>query len=215
VFSYKPPKYKHSYAYVYPSWRWNGLQAHTPTSAVSFSDSSNDFILAAFWPTANGTKFSLFPLGSGDERLSDLPITNLWKQSDASLTAVGVIPGGAITLAAPSVSNEFFAEVLNVVGFPPTTDNIEMIGRHFAQQFLVKAYEFMTVLNPENPEQFIQEHQYSGEPAVIFCQTILNDLAAWDPQVLPYIQDLPMRIRAILLEVVDIPTDTVWSKLTR
>ncbi len=217
VFDNKPPEFKHFPAYVYPGWVWNKPHDEAPTKVVSFYY-DGDFLLAAFWPGTTGTKFSLIPLGDGLERLSLMPIIGHWKQKDRSLTSVGHSPSGAMSLTVPPISDKLFSETLDMAGFPPTPSNIQILGLQFGEMFLVKSYEYISSESSQLADHFTQAHDYNGGPVVVDCQTILNDLAAWNPQVVPYIQDLPMRIRAILLEPPaegGAPLATIWDKLAR
>ncbi len=101
IFSYRPPESAYRSAYVFPGWRWHGVQKKPPETVISFIDSDDDFLLAAFWSDHRGTECVLFPLGSGDERLASLPIIDHWHHRDPSLRSLGVIPGGQIALAPP------------------------------------------------------------------------------------------------------------------
>lgn len=214
LLSYRPPRYAHMPPYVFPGWRWNGSQEQSPKTVISFENSNDDFLLAAFWPDHSDTECGLFPLGSGDERLSPLPIIGHWKQRDPSLTSIGVVPGGQITLAPPRVPDQFFDEILRTAGFPSTPHNIEAIGTKTGEMFLVKAHQFISLHDPQSADRFIQSHKYNGGPLREFCQSVLDGLAAWNPDVLPYLQDLPMRCRAIVLEVVDAP-NSMWNEFER
>ncbi len=215
LLNYQPPRSIYRSAYVFPGWRWNGQSEKSPETVISFVDSNNDFLLAAFWPDRSGTECSLFPLGSGDERLSSLPIIGHWKQRNPSLTSIGVFPGGQITLAPPRVPDQFFNEILRTAGFPSTPHNIEIIGIKVGEMFLARAHQFMASRDPRSADRFIQSHRYNSGPLQEFCQSILNDLAAWNPDVLPYIQDTPMRVRAISLETADTPVNSMWNEFER
>lgn len=215
LLSYRPPSYAHIPPYVFPGWRWNGSQQLSPETVISFEDSNNDFLLASFWPDRSGTEFGLFPLGSGDERLSALPIIGHWKQRDSSLTSIGVVPGGQIALAPPRVPDGFFDEILRTAGFPSTPRNIEKIRTKIGEMFLAKAHQFIASDDPGSADRFIQSHRDAGSPLREFCQSILDDLAACNPNLLPYMQDLPMRCRAIVLEALDYPVSSMWDEYER
>ncbi len=215
LLSYRPSIYLHMPPYVFPGWQWNGSQEQSPNTVISFEDSNNDFLLAAFWPDSNGTECGLFPLGSGDERLSALPIIGHWKQRDSSLTSIGVVPRGQITLAPPRVPDQFFDEILRTAGFPSTPRNIEKIRTKIGEMFILKAQQFIASDDPGSADRFVQSHKYAGNPSREFCQSVLDDLAAWNPNLLPYMQDLPMRCRAIVLEAVDYPSGSMWEEYER
>lgn len=214
LLSYRPPESAYRTPYVFPGWRWNGSREQSPETVISFEDSNNDFLLAAFWPDHSGTECGLFPLGSGDERLSSLPIIGHWKQRDPSLTSIGVFPRGLITLAPPRIPDQFVEEILKTAGFPSTPYNVEAIGTMAGRMFLARAHQLIASHDPRSADRFIQSHVFTGGPLREFGQRVLDDLVAWDPDVLPYIQDLPMRVRAISLEAANVP-GTIWSGLKR
>lgn len=80
--------------------------------------------------------------------------------------------------------------------------------------FLARSHQFIASQDPRSALRFIQSHNYTGGSFREFYQRVLDDLAAWNPALLPYIQDTPMRVRAISLEAGNIP-GTMWSELER
>src|SRR5579859_7910412 len=64
----------HRSAYVVPGWQWNGASGSSPDTVVSFNDTDTYPLFAAFWPSQSVTECALFPLGSGDDRLMQMPI---------------------------------------------------------------------------------------------------------------------------------------------
>jgi hypothetical protein len=65
--------------------------------------------------------------------------------------------------------------------------------------FLLKANQFISSQDARLASRFVDDHQLRPDNAERLLQDILDDLAAWNPQVIPYIQELPYRNRAILL----------------
>lgn len=143
-----------------------------------------------------------------------MPIIGRWKQRDPSLTSTGVIPGGQITLTPPHVPEQFFNEILKTAGFPSTPRNLEAIGIKVGEMFCAKAGQFIADNDPRSAQAFVHSHGYNGGSVQAFCQGILDDLAAWDPHLLPYLQDLPMRVRGILLQAVHNP-GSIWERYER
>jgi hypothetical protein len=200
-------------AYADAGWIWNGPEDETPAAVIAFDDSDDEFLLATLRPDGTGTEIGLFPLGSGDERLSPLSITGQWKQVDASLSSIGTIPSRQITLAAPWFAEETFAEIVETAGFAPSQANVAAVGRQFGVMSLIKSSEFINSQDPRNVDRFRNTHKYDGvSSASSFCQAVFDDLAGLYPGTLPYIQDLPVRFRAILLEDID-PAAGFWSEL--
>jgi hypothetical protein len=216
LLSYRPLESAYRTPYVVPGWQWNGSQQQEqpPETIITFGDADKEPLFAAFWPDRGGTECGLFPLGSGDERLSSLPIIGHWKQRDPSLTSIGVVPRGLITLAPPRVPSQFVEEMLKTAGFPSTPRNIEAIGTMVGRMFLAKANQFIASQDPRSTDHFVQSHIYTGDSVEKYCQRVLDDLATWNPGLLPYIQDTPMRVRAISLEAGNVP-GTMWSALER
>jgi hypothetical protein len=216
LLSYRPLESAYRTPYVVPGWRWNGAheQEKPPETVITFGDADKEPLFAAFWPDSSGTECGLFPLGSGDERLSSLPIIGHWKQKDASLTSIGVFPRELITLAPPRIPDQFVEEMLKTAGFPSTPYNIETIGMMAGRMFLSIAHQLITNYDPRSADRFIQSHNYTGGSFREFYQRVLDDLAAWNPALLPYIQDPPMRVRVVSLEASDKP-GTIWSELER
>jgi hypothetical protein len=77
-----------------------------------------------------------------------------------------------------------------------------------ADHLLVKAYQFINSQNPRYAQAFVDEHR--GMPDL---QRILDDLGGWNPGVLPYIQDLPLRLRGLMLEPELKKSSPFWQEL--
>jgi len=201
LLSYRAPKYTHLPSYVTAAYTWNVPTEEPPATVVSFSDGNDDFILAAFWPEGSGSELVLFPLGAGDERLQTMPLIGNWKMRDRSLSSIGTAPHGMLTLRAPRITDELFEGTVAAGGYPVTAANVQSVGLKFGEMFLIKAYEFLSATQgPQAYERFAAAHRYPGGPTAPFCQAILDDLVAAEPGLVPYLQELPMRIRAIMLE---------------
>jgi hypothetical protein len=200
LLSYRSPKYKNLPAYVYPGWSWNAHDEAPPATVVSFKDSNDDFLLAAFWPADGATEFGLFPLGSGDDRLEDMPMADDWEAKDTSLSSIGVVPGGKITLCPPLLAERYLDDLLTTAGLPATPANVHAVGLKVGELFLIKAFQFISSQDQRASDRFGEGHRFRGGPLLPFCQSVLDDLAAYDFSFLPYVQELPMRVRALLLE---------------
>jgi hypothetical protein len=199
----KPSKYRTPY--VAAGWRWAGSPNEEPGSVVSFQDSNQQVLFAAFWPITAGTEIGVFPVGEGDQRLSALPIIGHWKQQDPSLSSIGVIPTDQVLITPPHVRDEYFVEIVEASGYPLTLDNLAAVGGTIARMFLGKAFELIVTKDRRVADQFVQNHSYeiTSFNEYSHSQRVLDDLGRWDPVVLFYIQDLPMRVRALALEVIE------------
>lgn len=207
--SYRTPKYRELPHYDIPGWKWNGGETDRFERAVCCDDSNDDFLFIGFRSTGAGTEIGVFPLGSGDDRLT-IPIIGHWKQRDPSLKSIGLYPAGLVTLKAPPVTDELFESTLVAREYPATPANVDIIAAQFHMMFLVKAGQYIGSKGSQSAvDGFIDAHPWqSGAGST---QRVLDDLVAWNAEVTPYIQGLPMRVRAMLLEAPE--TGTIWAKL--
>jgi hypothetical protein len=99
------------------------------------------------------------------------------------------------------VTEEYYRGTLREAGFPESVENLAAMVRMTGEMFLIKAQGFIATQDKRAAEAFVDTHavpspqNYSAWP-----QDILNDLVSWNPEVSPHIQDLPARVRAILLQ---------------
>jgi hypothetical protein len=202
LLSFRPPKYRYLPSFVHPGWEWRGKDIPTPTTVVSFDDRVDDFVLAAFWPMTQGAVIGLFRLGSSEERLHELSASILsdWKSQDPSLVSAGLFDSGMIALAPPVLPADFLDEILTTYGFSPTPKNLAALANLILQMFVMKASEFIGSKDRRAADIFINDHVPRGVISLALLQATLDDLARWNYQVLPYIQELPMRVRAIVLD---------------
>jgi hypothetical protein len=66
--------------------------------------------------------------------------------------------------------------------------------------FVSNASDLIRTKDPNAADLFIKEHRPLGIVSLAVLQDTFDDLAQWNFQVLPYIQGIPMRIRAMVLE---------------
>lgn len=178
--------------------RWLDRETAAPDKVVCCDDESGDFLAFALWSQPAWTQIGLFPLGSGDERLTH-PIVGHWKMRDKSLTSVGTFRPKLIALTAPVLPANFLTEMLEIAEVTISEHNVGVLRAQVGQMFLIKAYEFISSRDTPAANRFVDGHVIRQDNVERILQDILNDLAAWNPQVTPYIQSLPYRVRAILL----------------
>jgi hypothetical protein len=193
---YWQPKYSAMTEYVYPGWSWNAPDETPPTTVVWFKDQNDDVVLAAFWAAATGTTVGIFPLVPENISL----IADAWQASDATLSPAGGVAAGKITLTAPQITEAYLVDILDRAGLDRRPEYLRAVGLQAAEMFLTKALQFVGAQDKQAVDRFAEAHRYNGEPPEAFCQRILEDLVAQNPDVLPYIQGLPMRMGALLLE---------------
>ena len=193
---YWQPKYAAMSEHVCPGWSWNVPDETPPTTVVWFKDQSDDVVLAAFWPATPGTTVGIFPLLPENISL----IVDAWRTSDASLSPAGVVAAGKMTLTAPPITEAYLVDILDRAGLDRRPEHVRAVGLRVAEMFLIKALQFVGAQDEQAVDPFAKAHRYDGEPPAAYCQRILDDLVARNPDVVPYIQGLPMRMGALLLE---------------
>ena len=184
-----------------------------PSLAVSGNDESDHFLLFTLAPAPYGTEAGIFPLGSGDARLT-LSVVGHWKRNDNSLSSTGTWPPNTVRLAPPPIDDRLIDGTLLAAGYPVTPGNRAKLAQHFSMLFLIKCQEFVSSREgARGAERFVDNHKQSADGASLSgpLRSALQLLAEWEPGVLPYIQDLPLRCRAMLLERVG-SDGGIWSE---
>lgn len=214
--TYRTPKYRAMPAFHRAGYRWLASDVTEPDAVVSFSDNRDEFMLATFWAGDGATEWGLFPLGGGDDRLVELPLIGNWKMRDRTLSSAGTLPAGMIVLAPPVITEGYLDELLHAGGAAATPRNRAELGLQLAQMLLIKAQEFISSKDPAAASRFVDRHRLAGQSPERLMQGILDDLAAAYFGTLPYIQDLPDRFAALLLEPgPDGDPAPIWSRLER
>lgn len=198
---FREPAYKHLPLYFETGYRWRG-QGEPPKRTVSFDDRVGKFVLAALWPNGPGSSISLCCLGIRKERLGELgeSIVGDWKHEDTSLTVVGPGGEGTIALAPPTLPPTFVDEYLAVAGKDPTPQNTAEACRMFGMMLAGNGANFISQTSKAAAEAFLANQRPQGVPSLAYLQSILDNIAEVDFQLLPYIQELPVRARAIAME---------------
>ncbi len=175
---------------------WHG-EKPLPAEAWSCSYGADEIFVFVLWPLASGTEIGLFPLGGSEESLNT-PLIGQWKQADPTLSSAGRFEPRQLTLLPPKLNQQYYQDLLTVAGKANTTDNVTALARQVAEMFLVKAHQFMSNEDPRAASRFVEKHAWTGDSRL--PDRILEDLGNWNYQVVPYIQDLPGRVRGLLLE---------------
>lgn len=212
---YKPRKYPQLPRLVPTGIQWTA-QEGTPSLALSGADQADDFLLFTFAVVPGGTQAGLFPLGSGDARLT-LPVVGHWKMRDNSLSSTGTWPAGTVRLTPPPVTEQLVDSTLTAAGYPVTPANRQRLAAMMFDMFLVKCFEFIRSQSGEGvANRFIDTQRRNADwnsPAAPL-RAALQALAEWNSGVLPYIQDLPYRVHALLLEGAE-AGDGIWKDMDR
>ena len=96
--------------------------------------------------------------------------------------------------AVPVVPVNFVEDILGHAGFAVTEANVVATRDFFIELLLIKAQQFIGSQSPQQAASFAARHRRTTDP-----QLILQELGDWDPDVIPYIEDLPDHLRAFIL----------------
>jgi hypothetical protein len=185
-----------------------------PTLALCGDDENDDFILFTLAATADGTDAGVFPLGSGDDRLSPLSVVGHWKQRDPPLSSVGTWPHATVLLGPPPIDDSLIDSTLSAAGFPATARNRFLLAEQFQIMFRLKCFEYVNGMKGEAASRLFDAAYERRRDSTTMSgpfRSLLQLLAETLPGVQPYIQDLPVRIRAMMLEMDD--PAPLWSEM--
>lgn len=193
-----PTRYQHMPTLYEAAVTWYGGQP-LPNGAWTCTYAGDEVFVFVVWAQTSGTEIGLFPLGGSEESLNT-PLIGQWKQADQSLRSIGRIESGQLTLLTPEVGVDYFEDILRLAGKPVTPGNVATIAEQVNQMFAAKAYEYISGVGRDEraATRFVDNHRWNGD--IGLPQKVLADLGEWNYQVVPYIQDLPWRVRGILLE---------------
>lgn len=193
---------------------WTGSAEDRPDEAWFFSDADKTPTVLTLKNLGGETEAGLFPLGATDQTLGTPPLVGPWKMAESSLSSVGRYPGGSLTLRPPEVDSEYFAELLELGGFPATPQNVATLAATITEQFLIKAGQFVQMkAGPRGAEEFIARNAWNGE--IAHPGQVLYNLCEFDAGIIPYLQDLPERCKGILLESEGgVRRGVIWSRLS-
>lgn len=194
---------------------WLGAPDERPDLVCSGAAQDESFLLFTFRPTPAGSEIGIYPLGYGPERLT-MPVVGNLKMIDSSLSSTGTLPGGSIALTPPVVPQDLVGATLSIVGLPWTHANLATVADELLTMAILKGSQFVKSIDgPDAAMRRIEDWRRRaqfGPTLVEPIEMVLRELAAWDPSVLPYIQDVPLRIQAVLLQGVD-SQDGFWADL--
>lgn len=195
VESYGPRQYPELPRLVAAGWEWSGSPTQKP--AVVFSGTMQDghpgFVTLR--STLEGTEVGIYDL-AGE---MTLPLVGHWKQRDRSLASIGQAEAG-LSITAPPVPDYYVEELVERLGLPRTEENLTKAKAELHQMFVLKAVTFMRNDSESVTNKFVDDHR-DIPLGVEGLRIILRDLSRWKPGVVPYMQDIPQRVRALILEV--------------
>jgi hypothetical protein len=175
---------------------WHG-EGFAPTGAWTCSYGTDDIFVFVMWSLPRGTEVGLFPLGGSEESLAT-PLVGQWRQIDSSLSAMGRYEPRQLTLLAPRVPKQYYERILQAADRQVTAQNVALLAQQVAVMFAIKGQQFIATKDPAAASRFIDRHAWEGD--ISLPEQMLRDIGELNRGLLPYIQDLPGRVRGILLE---------------
>lgn len=176
----------------------------TPEHFVHLRDQAGEYFFLSIWPDRS---MALFALAQND--LDQTTLFGHWKMRDPSLTSIGRADPGMVGLGASQVAANYVEEILAKVGYPVTAANTAALAAYLGEMFLLKAAQFIEEGLTQPADRFVASHR--PITSVVDIQQICTDLAAIPGMRLPYIQDEPYRVRALVLKS---GLDSwIWAKL--
>ena len=231
LLGFRVPEYTHLPPFTEASWAWDGEREHAPETVIICTDRAGDHVLVAFWPESGGCRIGVVPLSGDQQPGGDQPgdlqpgelqpgeperaMVAAWRQHDISLSGpVGVLAAGMIRLVPPVLPAGWVAEIVSAAGYRPTRRNTQIAARAAGSLFLGRAELLIGHREPRAARRFARRHSRRQPMNDKALQEIIDDLARSDPGVLPHLQWLPVRARAMMLEHVRDP-GTFWGDLDR
>lgn len=216
--SFRVPEYTHLPTFTKASWAWAGEPALAPAIVVICADLPGDHLLVALWPDGSGSRIGLVPLGGENQQAGDMESAMLaaWRQRDSSLARVaGDLGDGLLRLVPPLLPAGYAEEIVAAAGYRPTRRNTQIITRTARGLLTGRTQElFIDQREPRAARRFVRRHSPRQPANDADLQQIIDDLARSDPGSLPYLQWLPVRTRALLLELSQDPS-SFWGDLDR
>jgi hypothetical protein len=217
LLSFRVPEFAHLPTFTSTGWIWKAepAEAPAPETVIICSDQTGDDVLVALWPGPSGSRIGLFPVRGGDEQAARLHRSMLaaWRLCDTSLSVPpGGVAAGMIGLAPPALAGGYADEVLSAAGCRVTQRNTQNVMRAAGSLFLARAQQLIAHRKLRAARRFVRRHALSQPVSAVALQQIIDDLARWDSAMLPRVQWIPARARAIMLERCQ-DRDTFWADL--
>ena len=138
-----------------------------------------------------------------------------WRQRDSSLSrTAGDLGAGLLRLVPPVLPAGYAQEIVAAAGYRPTRRNTQIVMRTAGSLFLGRAQLIIEQREPRAARRFVRRHPLGLPVNEAALQEILDELARSDPGLLPYLQWLPVRTRALMLEFSQDP-NSFWGDLER
>jgi hypothetical protein len=211
---YRPRRYPDLPQLVPTGVRWLAAEA-SPVISLSGNDQADQWLLFTLAPVPGGTEIGVFGL----EDIGQVSVIGHWKMRDPSLTSTGTWPARTAALLPPPVSDDIAAQTLRANNYPCTERNVQQMAGILLDQFLAKAITFVSAAQGDAAgRRFVAAQRERADYSSLTgpLRSVLQGLAEWNSQVLPYIQNLPQLAPAVLLQVGrETGNVGVWETLDR
>lgn len=212
----RPRSYATLPHFVQAGSRWLGDQSVHPNAVACGIEVPGDGspIFISFRTTTSGCEVGLFPLGAGDDRLN-LPLVGLIKQRVPSLSSLGLFPSGTLAITSPAIRPDTFQSTLTAAGRQNSASNEALIAEVFTNMVKTKVLQFAEALSgPHTASEIARgvNSSQDAEASIAGAQKILHAGAEQCPAMIPYIQDLPLRVRAVMLASMN-DLGSFWARI--
>lgn len=201
-----PAQYQHLPHLVPAGWSWAGENTGwaAPEVVYRLNDETEGGhpVFVGFWPVASGCQIGVFPLGVGSDRLRlQEPLIAEWSRLDTPFVAIGQVPADLIRLHPPGVPADIVTSTLEAAAARLTTANYSEVSSRLVHLAAVKAWDMMHRSTGAIAADAFMDRlpRPDGRDASILMQEIFEALGRSLPSAIPYMQDFPYRIRALIL----------------
>ena len=204
IFSaYRSPVHKGMPLLVPAGVRWKAAEGK-PVRSLSGFDRNTRFLLITLGETADGTTDAgIFSLGEGGDQVRR-PVIGDWSARDVSVTTVGIWPASTAWLTRPPIGDRYIDDILASAGYPATPRNQLRIADLVFRMMLVKCEEFIQARQSQAvAREFAKTQQVQADWSSSLVgphRALLQAVAEWDADFLPYLQDVPLRMRLVALD---------------
>ncbi|MDO5498427.1 MAG: hypothetical protein Q4F67_01955 [Propionibacteriaceae bacterium] len=186
-------------------FRWSGAPDEKPNAAYLCSDEEKRGLVITLRPVDGGTQVGMIPMHNRPDRM--LIRMAGYLHTRIPVTSVGTIPSLNVALVAPRVPRDLVANTLTKSGYPVTATNVAITGRHAVAGALDRALKIVTRSDGKRAaKEWLEEwegHDDHGTgTAEEQLDRLIQRLVAWDARVLTQVQDLPLQVRASLLDAI-------------
>lgn len=200
VETYKPRQYPELPRVVPAGWTWLGLDEDRPDLVNSAVNHIGDPLYITLKSIPRETECGIFdPLGRGDGRVLSSLVRDLERRMP-SIRSAEPFPPGTLVMAPPPIANGIIDDILVTAGRSLTGNNRTAIADAFLTNVKLKAAQAIEVKSDraEALKSLDEWARIPGEPLAV-AAAVLQYVADWDIRLVPYIQDFPLRVRAVMV----------------